>query len=219
VCDGSGFVIDEATNTATDCRCRPLRMAHARARSLEARIPRKYADAAFERWPVTQIEASVVAEVRRYVTDIERNLEEGKGLWLVGDTGTGKTTLAMIVSKAAIEAHRTVAIYSLPRLLNLLRDAIDSDSGLIGLLDRLATVDLLHVDDLGAEHRTDWVLEQLYSIVNTRYEDRRSMVLTTNFMPDELREQIGGRTVSRLLEMCGDPLPLFGSDQRVANLA
>ena len=78
----------------------------------------------------------------------------------------------MLVSKAALEAGRSVAIYSLPRLLNLiLREAIDTEEGMLDLLDRLAAVDLLHIDDLGAEHRTDWVLEQLYSIVNARYED------------------------------------------------
>ncbi|HEY8581461.1 MAG TPA: ATP-binding protein [Capillimicrobium sp.] len=214
-CDGSGFVIDEATNTAVDCRCRPMRMANARARSLEARIPRKYRDVAFDRFPVTAIERSVVDEVRRYCHDIDANLDAGRGMWLVGDSGTGKTTLAMLVSKAAIEAKRTTAIYSMPRLMAVLREAIESEDGLLGLLDRLATVDLLHIDDLGAEHRTDWVLEQLYSIVNTRYEDERAIVITTNNMPAELEEQIGKRTVSRLVEMCGDPLPLFGTDQRM----
>ncbi len=216
ICDGSGFVIDEATNTATDCRCRPLQLANARARSLEARIPRKYRDVAFDRWPVTEISPPVVDAVRRYCGDVDARLDAGRGLWLVGDSGTGKTTLAMLVSKAAIEAKRTTAIYSMPRLMAVLREAIESEEGLLGLLDRLATVDLLHIDDLGAEHRTDWVLEQLYSIVNTRYEDERAIVITTNNMPAELEEQIGRRTVSRLIEMCGDPLPLFGTDQRVS---
>ena len=69
-------------------------------------------------------------------------------------------------------------------------------------------------NDVGAENRTDWALEQLYSIINSRYEDERSIVITTNLQPDELAEQIGARTVSRLVEMCGDPLPLFGEDRR-----
>ncbi len=59
------------------------------------------------------------------------------------------------------------------------------------------------------------MLEQLYSIVNARYEEERSMVVTTNLDPAELREQITPRTVSRLVEMCGDPLPLFGPDRRL----
>ena len=214
LCDGSGFVIDEATLTARDCRCRPQRISQAKARRLEARIPRKYRDASFDRWPVTDMPAPVVAEVRRFVRDVERRLDEGRGIWFVGDVGTGKTTLAMLVSKAALEAGRSVAIYSLPRLLNLVREAIGSEEGKLDLLDRLGTVDLLHIDDVGAEHASEWVLEQLYSIVNTRYEDQRSIVVTTNLQPDELAKQIGARTVSRLIEMCGDPLPLFGADRR-----
>ena len=99
----------------------------------------------------------------------------------MGDVGTGKTTLAMLVSKAALEAGRSVAIYSLPRLLALIRDVDRRPRpGMIGFLERLAAVDLLHIDDLGAENTTDWVLEQLYSIVNTRYEDERAMIVTTN---------------------------------------
>jgi DNA replication protein DnaC len=213
-CDGSGFVIDDETNTARDCRCRPQRLSRARARSLEAIIPRRYRGASFDRPPVTDMPDPVVADVRRYVRNVEKRLAEGRGLWLVGDVGTGKTTLAMLISRAALDAGRTVAIYSLPRLLNLIRQAIDSDAGMLDYLDRLTAVDLLHIDDLGAEKTTEWVLEQLYSIVNARYEAERAVVATTNLMPDELSEQIGQRTVSRLVEMCGDPLPLFGSDHR-----
>jgi DNA replication protein DnaC len=214
-CDGSGFVVDEATNTARPCRCRPQRLAQARARSLSAVIPRRYRDIAFERKPVVDMDDGVVRAVRRFVGDVEANLDAGRGLWFMGDVGTGKTTLAMLVSKAALEAGRSVAIYSLPRLLAELRKTFDEDSdrSFLELLDRLAAVDLLHVDDLGAERTSPWVIEQLYSIVNSRYEDRRSMVVTTNLPRDQLIEQIGERTVSRLTEMC-DELPLFGHDRR-----
>ena len=152
--------------------------------------------------------------VRRYVRSIEANLDSGRGLWIQGDVGTGKTTLAMLVSKAALDAGRSVAIYSLPRLLNLLREAMDSQEGKLDFMDRLAAVDLLHIDDLGAEHQTDWVLEQLYSIVNDRYEAQRAIVATTNLMPDELSARLGARTVSRLEEICGSIIPLYGEDRR-----
>jgi DNA replication protein DnaC len=215
LCDGTGFRYDESSNTAYDCRCRPQRVALAKARSLSAVIPRLYRDAAFERPPVAEIEPrAVVAEVRRFADAIEDKLEAGRGLWFMGPVGTGKTTLAMLVSKAALKAGRSVAIYSLPRLLNEIRDGHRAERSHIELLDRLTAVDLLHLDDVGAERTTDWVLEVLYSIVNARYEDRRSMVITTNLDDRKaLCDQITERTVSRLTEMCVE-LPVIGHDRR-----
>ncbi|MFZ0972068.1 MAG: ATP-binding protein [Solirubrobacteraceae bacterium] len=215
VCDGDGFVYDEATNTAFNCRCRRQIIAQRKARSLSAVIPRRYYDVAFERYPVTDIDRNVVAATRRFTDTIDEQLDAGRGLWFMGDVGTGKTTLAMLVSKAALKAGRSVAIYSLPRLLNEIRDTHRAERSHVDLLDRLTAVDLLHIDDVGAERTTDWVLEELYSIVNARYEDKRSMVITTNILDREaLCEQITDRTVSRLTEMC-DELPLTGDDRRM----
>ena len=215
LCDGDGLLFDAETNTAYDCRCRPQIIARRRARNLSAVIPRRYRDVSFERPPVTDIDPTIVAAVRRYATTIDDQLDAGRGLWFMGNPGTGKTTLAMLVSKAALDAGRTVAIYSLPRLLSEIRDVFRADGSFVALLDRLTEVDLLHIDDLGAEQTTEWVLEALYAIVNARYEDERSIVLTTNCMDrDALCAQITPRTVSRLTEMC-DELPLAGADHRM----
>ena len=215
LCDGGGFVVDEATRVAVPCRCRPQRVERARARSLSAVIPKKYRGASFDRAPVTDMPAPQVQVVRRFVRQIDENLDTGRGLWFYGSIGTGKTTLAMLVSRAALDAGRSVAIYSLPRLLAEIRATFESDSegSYVDLLDRLAAVDLLHVDDVGAERTSDWVLEQLYAIVNARYEDERSVTITTNLERDELVEQIKERTVSRLEEMC-TLVPLYGEDAR-----
>ena len=126
----------------------------------------------------------------------------------------------MLISKAAMESDRTVAIYSLPRLLALLRDTYQDDAeySLNELIDRLSAVDLLHLDDVGAEQTSPWVLEQLYSIVNTRYEENKAILVTTNLITIDgdqpLREQIGDRTVSRLCEICGDPMIMDCEDAR-----
>jgi DNA replication protein DnaC len=217
VCDGSGFVIDEATSGAVPCKCRPGRINRARARTLSAVIPKRFRGVSFDRAPIVDMDPEIIRVVRRYVEAVDGNLDAGRGLWFTGDVGTGKTTLAMLVSRAALDAGRSVAIYSLPRLLAEIRKTFDegADRSHLGLLERLAAVDLLHIDDVGAERTSDWVLEQLYSIVNARYEDERAMVITTNLDHAELREQIGERTVSRLIEICGDPLPLYGHDRRM----
>jgi DNA replication protein DnaC len=215
LCDGSGFRYDAATNTAYDCRCRPQRVARAKAHSLSAVIPRLYRDVSFDRAPVVEMDPTIVTATRRFAKRIDEHLDAGRGLWFMGPPGTGKTTLAMLVSKAALDAGRSVAIYSLPRLLSEIRDVFRADGSYIKLLDRLTGVDLLHIDDLGAEQTTEWVLEALYSIVNARYEDQRSIVITTNiFDRDALCDQISPRTVSRLTEMC-DELPLLGHDHRM----
>jgi DNA replication protein DnaC len=223
-CDGSGFLFDEVARSARACSCRPQRIARKRAAALKGRIPKRYREVSLEREPLISIERAnpaVVREVRQYVRTISQQLDEGRGLWFTGDVGTGKTTLAYLVSKAAMEADHTVAIYSLPRLLGMLRDTYDDDApySLNELIERLSAVDLLHIDDVGAEQTSPWVLEQLYAIVNTRYEDGKAIMVTTNLITEDgdaaLREQIGDRTVSRLYEVCGDPKPMFGEDARL----
>jgi DNA replication protein DnaC len=216
LCDGSGLLLDFDTNTASPCRCRAQEISRRRARNLSAVIPRRYRSVSFQTPPVTEIEPrTVVAHTRRFATRIETQLDAGRGLWFMGPPGTGKTTLAMLVSRAALDAGRSVAIYSLPRLLNEIRETFRAERSHTGLLRKLTTVDLLHIDDVGAERSNEWVLEELYSIVNARYEDERSIVITTNILDrDELREQITPRTVSRLTEMC-DELPLTGVDHRM----
>jgi DNA replication protein DnaC len=217
-CDGSGFLWDEEGRRARPCSCRPKRMARKRSAAVAGRLPKRFREVSFEREPVASMNAALLREVRTYVRAIDEKLDEGRGIWFVGGVGTGKTTLAMLISKAAMEAQRTVAIYSLPRLLALLRDTFDDDAqfSLNELIDRLCSVDLLHIDDVGAEQSSSWVLEQLYTIVNTRYEDGRALLLTTNLDRGELEAQIGHRTVSRIYEICGgDPLPMWGDDHRL----
>jgi DNA replication protein DnaC len=218
-CDGSGFLYGPDGRRAYPCSCRPARIARKRAAAVAGRLPRRFRDVSFDREPVISIERrnrALIRDVRAYVRSIKERLDEGRGLWFIGDVGTGKTTLAMLVSKAVMEADRTVAIYSLPRLLGLLRDSYGDDApySLTELIDRLCSVDLLHIDDVGAEQSSAWVLEQLYTIVNTRYEDGKALLLTTNLDHDALTQQIGARTVSRIYEICGEPLPMWGEDER-----
>jgi DNA replication protein DnaC len=172
----------------------------------------------FERKPICDLDPYVLRHVQEFVRRIGENVDAGRGMWFYGDVGTGKTSLAMLVSGAAEEAERSVAIYPMTRLLAEIKETYDRDTGesYMQFFRRLCAVDLLHIDDLGAERTTEWVLEQLYSIVNERWQDQRSIVVTTNITSlDRLRDQVGARTVSRLSEICGDPIPIMGPDLRM----
>jgi DNA replication protein DnaC len=219
ICDGSGWVEDEEARAVRPCRCRPQLIAGRRQRSLSAVVPRRYRGVSFDRPPVSEMQGPAVDLTRTYVRKLDERLDQGRGLWFFGGVGTGKTTLAMLVSAAALAAGRSVAIYSLPRLLAEIRETFESDreGSYTHLMDRLTEVDLLHLDDVGAEKTSPWVLEQLYSIVNARYEAERSMLITTNLEVSELVAQIGARTVSRLEEMC-EVRPFFGRDRRVVEI-
>ena len=216
VCDGSGWVLLE-DDTAAACDCRQRLIGRAVSGGMGTGIPKRFRGVSFERKPICDIDRFHLDEVRAFVARIEENLDAGKGIWFSGDLGTGKTSLAMLVSQAAERRGRSVAVYSVPTLLAEIKNTYDRVSGdsYLSLFRKLCSVDLLHLDDLGAEKRTDWVLEQLYSIVNERWQDQRSIVATTNLNRDQLREQIGWRTVSRLVEICGDEIPLHGEDLRV----
>jgi DNA replication protein DnaC len=231
-CDGSGFRIDEQTNTAFDCACRVQRVATARARRLRDRVPRRYTDLSWDRHPLTQLardplNAGSVSKVKRFCADITTNLAEGRSLWLMGHTGTGKTTLGYMVAASAANARHSVLSFNAVALLNRIRATFDPDSREKGgdVIRTLTEVELLHVEDLRVARPTEWVLEQLYLIVNARYEEQRSIVFTSDIdsdadgpldpSPRELAEHVGARTYSRLLEMCGDPVLIMGSDKRI----
>ena len=141
ICDGSGLVFDEATKTAYDCRCRPQIIANQMAASLSARIPKRYRDVSFAQLEGSDMDPVVLRATRRFADDINARLDAGRGLWFMGGNGTGKTTLAMLVSKAALKEGRSVAIYSMPGLLSRIRRTFD-DGSHEALFDKLVAVDL-----------------------------------------------------------------------------
>jgi DNA replication protein DnaC len=217
-CDGSGFLLEEEGNDARPCRCRRARIARSRTRTLARSIPKRFQHVGFDRHPVTNMEPATVREVRRFCQTVDRRLDEGGGLYFFGTKGTGKTTLAMLVAQEAMRASRTVAIYTAPELLAHIHATYRGDSPQTerDLMERLAAVDLLLLDDIAVAQQNDWVLEQFYSVINRRYEDERSLVVTADVdSPEALGKHVGARACSRVLEMC-EPIPLFGPDYRIA---
>ena len=215
VCDGSGFVLREEDDAAVPCRCREQRVARARTHRLASQIPKKFRGVSFDRHPVTNMEPLFVRAVRQFCQRIDGHLDAGDSFGFFGDRGTGKTTLAMLITIEAMRRGRTVAVYTGPDLLTAIRRTYE-DNSYTALMDSLLAVDLLHIEDLAVARPNEWVLEQLYTVINSRYQDERSVVFTADVKaPGDLGAHIGERSVSRLAEMCGERLiGIFGKDER-----
>jgi DNA replication protein DnaC len=149
-----------------------------------------------------------------------------RGLFFLGDPGVGKTHLAVAILKQAIITRGARGVfYDTRDLLKLIRSTYNNEvkQTELDVLRPVMEADLLVLDDLGAEKTSEWVEETLNLIVNTRYNERRATVFTSNY-PDlppgpsstviTLHDRIGFRMRSRLHEMC-DFLDLEGADYRM----
>ena len=135
-----------------------------------------------------------------------------KGLLLEGQPGVGKTHLAVAVLKQAIQTTGAMGLfYDIRDLLRVIRSTYDPAirTTELEVLRPVMRADLLVLDDLGAEKTSEWVEETMNLIVNTRYNEQRLTLFTTNYqdIPDEtdpnsLLFRIGHRMRSRLHEMC-----------------
>jgi DNA replication protein DnaC len=119
--------------------------------------------------------------------------------WLVlwGGVGTGKTHLAMAIAQALAEGV-SVLPATVPELLNMLRSGYkqgDYDE----LVDMCREIDVLLLDDLGTERSTDWAAEQLFAIINHRYNAQKPTVITTNVNPRDLEPRLASRIQDRFL--------------------
>lgn len=133
-------------------------------------------------------------------------------LILLGGVGVGKTHAALAVARRRfIEAGDSVKFWPVVELLDDLRPG-----GQAVTLDAVFDVDLLVLDDLGAEKPTDWTAERLFAVVNRRWMERAPIVGTSNLQPDELRAALGARTYSRLVGDDAVVVGLSGPDRRRA---
>jgi len=133
-------------------------------------------------------------------------------LTFLGPCGRGKTHLALGIGIALIEKYENhVIYYQVPQLLNLLRSAYRADSELnpYEILDKCRYVECLILDDLGMQKNTDWAIEQLDSLIDSRYLTERNTIFTSNLVPGDLGSD---RISSRIQE--GDIAILGGPDYR-----
>ena len=149
-----------------------------------------------------------------------------RGLCLTGGAGTGKTTTLCLLMRdhRAAELRESCLIFtdwkfvSVPTLVMELQDAWrkkdETEQTSLDILKRLAVVDRLVLDDLGAEKLTDYVRQSIYYLINEREQWERPTYITTNFTFAQLDEQFDSRISSRLAGMC-DAKSLQGKDQRI----
>lgn len=198
------------------CRYEQERRREAKSQRLfsSARVPTVYASDTFENYEVTAFNKKAV-DAARWV------LKGEKGLFLYGKRGTGKTKLAAIIANARIKEREPVLFVSVPDLLADMRNAYDSKNA-PELVDAVKNAPFLILDDLGAERMTEWVGEQLFNIVNHRYNGRLQTIVTSNYSPAEIIKRMsangddmqGQRIMSRLYDMC-ERVEIQGEDYRV----
>jgi DNA replication protein DnaC len=224
-CDQTGFRFDAASNTAFPCDCRANVLRLRRARKMMRSLPPRYASVALEREPLCSLDEPVRQRIGAYVREIDARVEAGRGLWLGGERGTGKTSAAALLVKEASARGYAAGFHPLVELLGSVRHSYNpSAPGDVGdfapdreaeLIDGLADLDLLVLDDVGAARATPWVLQQLYVIVNRRYNDQRATVVTSHLDREQLAAVLGWGIVSRLVEMTGRPVLFGGTDRRL----
>lgn len=181
-----------------------------------AHIPALYTTMTFANYKKTKENEDALAYAKQMVTEES----PAKGLFLTGPTGIGKTHLAVATLQACLEKGRSGAFCTVPVLMERLRDCMATNERKSVYLDRLAQVDLLVLDDFGAEHDTDWVREQLLLIINTRYMEGRPMVITSNLMMEDFEASgdiAGQRICSRIAGSC-EAFVLKGKDKRMETL-
>lgn len=187
-----------------------------------AQIPMRFLGYRLETHPNAEANAALIRALTQpewkdeTEEDEQRSMqasEEWEGSWyLFGTYGCGKTGLAVGYAWERLNAssHTTILFRSLPDLLSELRDSYNRRNREDGpseseLIDRYTNVDLLVLDDLGAEQvtGTGWVEDRLYQIVGRRHGAMKSTVFTSNLTIQQIGEKVGERLAWRIVEMCG----------------
>lgn len=172
------------------------------------------------------------AEVEPDFETYDRIVSTGESLVIKGAVGTGKTWMLMsilaaemyrhyeempvLLNNTATEGMAQSFFYSTPKLFWDMKENFNApEASRRNFVDELLKRKVLYLDDLGAEKLSDWVREQLYIVVNERYNHRKPVVVTTNLSLKEMAESYGDRFASRLFEM-SQLVKKEGQDRRFA---
>jgi DNA replication protein DnaC len=223
VCGGTGWLLDSAggRKDARPCACRGA--AIGRARLEAAGIPQRYRDCTLANFSDNTLSLTKAKTSAREFVEGYPAVEAG--LLLVGPAGRGKTHLACAILSELVATKGVAGLYvDFSDLLMKITTSFrpDADFSKESVLTPYSEAELLVVDELGASKPHAWVLDVLYSLLNTRYNRKRITVATSNFEDEldgasgereRLEDRIGYRLRSRLYEMCL-MVPLRGNDFR-----
>lgn len=134
--------------------------------------------------------------------NVATNVHEGKGLYIYGTVGNGKTTWAYKIAREYLEkvAHHginpsKIPVYfvNVPSLLNDLKLAFNNPDEMAKINHRLRNADLVIFDDIGAESDTKWAMETLYQHINHRYANDKSCIFTSNAPVTQMEMRVADR--------------------------
>ena len=160
-----------------------------------------------------------MAKAHAYVDHWPQAFKRNIGLLLFGDVGTGKSFAAGCIANALLDQDVPVLMTNFPTILARLCGTFGEDR--TDFLDSLGDYDLLIIDDLGAERNTEYALEQMFSIIDSRYRCNKPLIVTTNLKLDELKhppDLAHARIYDRILERCA-PILFGGKNFREDNAA
>ncbi len=217
-CFGSGMEIVEGKG-ARLCECRRVENSH--NPFTKARVPNRYLNCHLNSYSPDKKHESQKLAVSYAMKFISEFPAVDQGLLLMGPVGVGKTHLAVSIIKGLTERGFSSLFYEFGALLKEIQDSYNSftKTSELAVLAPVLNTDILVLDELGASKPTDWVRDTMAHIINTRYNDRKHTIFTTNYSDERrgteetLEERIGIRLRSRLFEMC-KTVQISGDDYR-----
>lgn len=153
---------------------------------------------------------------RWYVDTWEDQYKDGMGLMFHGNVGTGKSYASACIANALLSQGKSVLLTSIQKVVAGIPSMFSGEIN--RYFERLGKYQLLVLDDLGVSRETDYITEQVYSLVDERYKSGKPLVLTTNLTPEEMKtcKNIEWRRIyDRLFEMCM-PIKVDGESMRQA---
>jgi len=217
--DWLGAGVDPSELEQTECHCYQQRVKTRRIERALRNVPKSLRHVGFDRGPINLMPHGDVDPVRTWTKNAAENIEAGRGLWLTGGTGNGKSTLAAAVVLESAHLGHTAGYWPFSLLLRTIRATSYSEGAT--MTDRqwvreLGELDLLVLDDLGAERPdSEHTRNILYDILEARSSHgSRPVIVTTNLTLDHLEQRLEQPIVSRLFDLCGEPITMTAPDHR-----